>query len=135
MVFRLPDRLNRYIQAEGAKLNGQDYYAPAEPYKIRKECSELLIRLASDTNARELTLIFEEKLERSQEDFRCLGLTVRESQVLYWMMRGKTDHEIAHICDISHRTAEKHAQNMFIKLGVETRTAAAMAAVERLAGQ
>jgi DNA-binding CsgD family transcriptional regulator len=129
---KLPDVLERYIEAEAAKLDGGDYYAPARPYRVKKEFSELIIRLAFDNAARELTLIFEEKAERSQGDFQCLGLTPRECEVLFWIGQGKTDGEIALICSISHRTVQKHAENIYIKLGVETRTAAVMAALKRL---
>jgi len=48
------------------------------------------------------------------------------------MGKGKTDGEIADICSVSRRTAQKHAENIFIKLGVETRTSAVMAAIEKL---
>ena len=48
------------------------------------------------------------------------------------MSKGKTDAEIALLCEISPRTVEKHAEHLFIKLGVETRTAAVVAAIEKL---
>lgn len=34
-----------------------------------------------------------------------------------WMGKGKTDGEIAHICSVSLRTAQKHAENIYTKLG------------------
>jgi DNA-binding response OmpR family regulator/DNA-binding CsgD family transcriptional regulator len=58
-----------------------------------------------------------------------LGLTAREAEVLYWMTEGKTNPEIAIILDSSINTVKKHANNLFAKLGVETRTAAARAAL------
>lgn len=54
-----------------------------------------------------------------------LGLTPREAEVLRWMVQGKRDREIASILNLSPRTVEKHAYNLFKKLNVETRTAAA----------
>ena len=129
---RLPEALRRHIQSQAHSVEGQDYYAPAEPYRVKNERAELIIRLTFDTQARQLTLIFEEKVERTKSDFCSLGLTERESEVLFWMGKGKTDKEIAHICSLSPRTAQKHAENIFVKLGVETRTSAVMAALERL---
>jgi DNA-binding CsgD family transcriptional regulator len=129
---KVPDSLQRYIQMESGKIEGLDYYSPAEPYRLRKENSELLIRLAFDNRTKELILLFEEKIDRSEDAFQCLGLTSRQSEVLSWMSKGKTDAEIAQLCNISRRTVEKHAENLFVKLGVETRTAAVMAAVDRL---
>jgi DNA-binding NarL/FixJ family response regulator len=55
-------------------------------------------------------------------------LTVRESEVLLWVGRGKTNRDIAEILGMSPRTVNKHLEHIFAKLGVETRTAAAAAA-------
>jgi DNA-binding CsgD family transcriptional regulator len=129
---RLPDDLRRHIQNQANSVDGPDYPAPAELYSVKNEFSELIIRLTFDTQARQLTLVFEEKVERTKSDFCSLGLTPRESEVLFWMGKGKTDGEIADICSVSLRTAQKHAENIYIKLGVETRTSAVMAALERL---
>jgi DNA-binding CsgD family transcriptional regulator len=57
-------------------------------------------------------------------------LTDRERQVLDWVVEGKTNPEIAIILDISARTVQKHLERVFQKLAVETRTAAAMRAIE-----
>jgi DNA-binding NarL/FixJ family response regulator len=61
-----------------------------------------------------------------------LGLTAREAEVLYWISEGKTNPEIAIILDSSINTVKKHANNLFAKIGVETRTAAARAALNVL---
>jgi DNA-binding CsgD family transcriptional regulator len=124
---QLPEDLRRYIQSRANPLGG-----PTEPYSVKNEFSELIIGSSFDTQARQLTLIFEEKVERTKNAFCSLGLTPRESEVLFWMGKGKTDGEIAQICSVSLRTAQKHAENIYIKLGVETRTSAVMSAIERL---
>lgn len=54
------------------------------------------------------------------------GLTLRESQVMHWVGCGKTDAEVAALLSISPRTVQKHLEHVYVKLGVETRTAAAM---------
>ena len=54
------------------------------------------------------------------------GLTPREWQVMHWLAGGKTDAEIAALLGLSPRTVQKHLQHVYIKLGVETRTAAVM---------
>jgi len=56
------------------------------------------------------------------------GLTPREAEVLRWVSAGKTDRDIGAILAISPRTVHKHLQHVYEKLGVETRTAAAMRA-------
>jgi|SRR5450830_23310 len=52
-------------------------------------------------------------------------LTMRESEALYWATKGKTSRDIGDILGTSPRTVNKHLEHVFIKLGVETRTAAA----------
>jgi DNA-binding CsgD family transcriptional regulator len=54
------------------------------------------------------------------------GLTARESEVLHRLAHGKTDAEIAALLGLSPRTVQKHLEHIYIKLGVETRTAAVM---------
>ena len=54
------------------------------------------------------------------------ALTAREGEVMHWLSRGKTDAEIAALLSISPRTVHKHLEHIYVKLGVETRTAAVM---------
>ncbi|MBC8108681.1 MAG: hypothetical protein H7Z14_19010 [Anaerolineae bacterium] len=57
-------------------------------------------------------------------------LTPREREVLHWVSEGKTNQEIAAILGTKWRTVSKQLETIFKKLSVETRTAAAMRAVE-----
>ena len=59
------------------------------------------------------------------------ALTARESEVLYWVVQGKTNRDIGDILGTSPRTVHKHLEHVFEKLGVETRTAAAAMALAR----
>ncbi|MBL8446633.1 MAG: response regulator [Zoogloeaceae bacterium] len=61
-------------------------------------------------------------------------LTQREAEVLYWVIKGKTNRDIGDILGTSPRTVHKHLEHVFGKLGVETRTAAAALALPRLRG-
>jgi DNA-binding CsgD family transcriptional regulator len=56
------------------------------------------------------------------------GLTEREAEVLGWVARGKTNHEIAALLVVSPHTVRKHLENVYAKLGVHTRTAAVASA-------
>ena len=62
-----------------------------------------------------------------------LGLTPRAAEVLLWVAQGKTNADIAVILGISESTAKKHLLEIFEKLGVETRSAATLRALEVLA--
>lgn len=59
-------------------------------------------------------------------------LTAREAEVLYWGAKGKINRDIADIVGASPGTVKKHLERVFAKLGVETRTAAAAMAMDRI---
>ena len=53
-------------------------------------------------------------------------LSGREHEVLVLVADGKTNHEIGDLLALSSRTVQKHLEHIYEKLGVHTRTAAAM---------
>jgi DNA-binding NarL/FixJ family response regulator len=61
-----------------------------------------------------------------------LNLTPRVAETLLWIAQGKTNGDIATILGISEATVKKHVLEIFTKLGVETRTAASLQALEVL---
>ncbi len=61
------------------------------------------------------------------------ALTLREAEVLYWVVKGKTNKDVGDILGSSPMTVKKHLERVFVKLGVETRTAAAGKATARIA--
>jgi DNA-binding NarL/FixJ family response regulator len=61
-----------------------------------------------------------------------LGLTPRAAEALLWLAQGKTNSDIATILGITESTVKKYVQEMFDKLGVETRGAATVRAFEAL---
>lgn len=80
-------------------------------------------------------LLLEERREPpSPASLASFGLTPRETEVLFWIAQGKTSPEIAIILSSSLNTVKKHVQNILPKLGVETRLAAALKAMELLQG-
>ncbi|WP_457788907.1 response regulator [Pseudomonas sp. PL-6] len=56
-------------------------------------------------------------------------LTEREMEVLRWVACGKTNRDIGDILGLSPRTVNKHLEHVYVKLGVETRTAATSVAL------
>ena len=76
--------------------------------------NEFLLRLAKDAGT-------DLPAEFSSE----FGLTTREREVLSWLSKGKTNRDIAQILGLSPRTVDKHLEQIYAKLGVENRTAAA----------
>jgi DNA-binding response OmpR family regulator/DNA-binding CsgD family transcriptional regulator len=60
------------------------------------------------------------------------GLTAREAEVLYWVVKGKINRDIGDILGTSPATVKKHLERIHAKMGVETRTAAAAMALNRI---
>jgi DNA-binding NarL/FixJ family response regulator len=81
--------------------------------------NEYLLRLAKESST-------DLPAEFSSE----LGLTTREGEVLAWLSKGKTNRDIAQILGVSPRTVDKHLEQIYAKLGVENRTAAAAIATK-----
>jgi DNA-binding NarL/FixJ family response regulator len=84
---------------------------------------ELLFRLVGDDGAGQTAAL--------RQRFQ---LTAREAEVLLWIARGKANRDIAEILSLSPRTVNKHLEQIYMKLGVENRASAAVAATRALDG-
>lgn len=82
--------------------------------------------------ASRLVYLAEKMPPPTPELLRPLGLTPRECEILFWVAQGKTSPEIGIILGAATATVKKHVENITAKLGVETRLAAALKAVEIL---
>ena len=60
------------------------------------------------------------------------SLTPRETEVLSWSAKGKTNRDVSDILGMIPRTANKHLEHVFEMLGVETRAAAAALATREM---
>lgn len=121
--FVLPDPMLQWLaQAQigkaGPKTQAMATFPQNEQLRLqymgKLGPNEFLLRLAKDSSA-------DTPLEFSSE----LGLTSREGEVLSWLSKGKTNRDIAQILGLSPRTVDKHLEQIYAKLGVENRTAAA----------
>jgi len=61
---------------------------------------------------------------------RPAGLTEREAEVIALVARGLQTKQVARALGISVKTADRHIQNVYGKIGVSTRAAAAVFAME-----
>lgn len=128
----LPQSLWEWLKSAGAD---DDFDAPRTPLRVSRADAQLSVRAVYNSTTLERTLLLEERRALTPEILEAsLPVTRRESQVLFWMAQGKSDGEIAIICGISRHTAQKHAQNIYIKLGVESRAAAMMRALQAVDG-
>ena len=79
-------------------------------------------------------IIMQEVSDESVIDAIALSfkLTPKEAEVLYWVVKGKINRDIGDILGSSPMTVKKHLERIFVKLGVETRTAAAGMVMRRI---
>lgn len=78
-------------------------------------------------NAKAVSAIQQNVQASAQAQARAIdSLTLREAEVLHWVAQGKGNAAIAIIMQVRECTVKKHLENIFAKLGVENRTAAAL---------
>ncbi len=106
----LADRAN---ELKGRQLGADDYVTKPIDYEILQTI--LAARLAG--------------VARKAYWPQNVVLSDRESEILTWIARGKTSAEIASILGLTKRTIDFHADSARTKLGVATRTEAAVKAV------
>lgn len=111
-----------------------DFNGKQLPANLGDAQTVLQIRRFADGDQGDLRMyvLNESRTERGPGALLALGLTAREAEVLYWIAQGKSNPDIATIISTSVRTVHKHVENIFRKLGLETRNAAALAALELL---
>lgn len=79
-----------------------------------------------------MLLVEERPAECTTGRLRKLGLSARETEILGWVLQGKTNPEIGLILGISRRTVQKHLERIYSRLGVENRHAAMTMALEAI---
>ena len=121
---RLPLSINRWLRTEAFR---------GRPLEVQRDGGHLVITLVKGERKGPHCLLLEENhrtdYSSADEDAQ---LTNRELEVLFWVAQGKANWAIGKILNLSPGTVRKHLQNIYCKLGVENRTAAAFCALETL---
>jgi DNA-binding CsgD family transcriptional regulator len=126
---RVPPRLVDWINTRAATVEDGDGVPRArEPLVIAGDGGHLEIHVVDHGQS---LLVREHRATPSPKALRALGLSPRETQVLAWVVEGKTNGEVGAILGARPRTVAKHLERIFRKLGVETRTAAAASVLSR----
>lgn len=104
------------------------------PLNIQRTDRRLILNFQEQTSDGEWLIVLREESDAAMVEGLTLAfrLTQKEAEVLYWVARGKTNRDIGDILGSSPRTVNKHLEHVFAKLGVETRTAAATMAMEKV---
>jgi DNA-binding CsgD family transcriptional regulator len=118
-----------------------DAFRQVEPprFSLSEGARRLTLRLHQQTGDEddgggEWLIVMREESDASVIAAICdaFRLTAREAEVLYWVVKGKINRDIADIVGASPATVKKHLEHVFAKLGVETRTAAAAMVLGRV---
>ena len=111
----------------GMNLGADDYLTKPVANRDLVRAIESRLRRCEMQSKREFKPDFS-----SSEPLLKLGLTPRATEALLWLAQGKTNSDIARILGVTESTIKKHVQEMFEKMGVETRGAAMVRALELL---
>ena len=130
---QMPEQLLEWMRAQAeASAQGSEQ----KPLAVVRGARQLVFTLQKRTSDDDWLIVMREvsdaaTVEAMMQTFR---LTLREAEVLYWVVKGKTNRDIGDILGLSPRTVTKHLEHVFQKQGVETRTAAANLAMSRVRG-
>ena len=114
---RLPEAITRWLD-DGTSGGQPSRFIVDQPG--RRLCLQLLFREANS-----VCLLLEQDCGAAAAKGRRGILTERQTEVLAWVARGKTNAEIGEILSLKTGTIGKYLERIFPKLGVENRTAAA----------
>jgi hypothetical protein len=133
--FLLPESLQRWFKHQISQISfDSDISLPCLSLNIEKGAKELVINLIPDRTREQYILLLKEKEMPlfSIDTLALLGLSQREAEVLFWVAQDKSNTEISKVLSCSEGTVRKHLENIYKKLGVQTRLGAVMFALEKL---
>lgn len=131
----LPDILQRWINHQISLLKqSTEIPFPVHQLHLEHNGTQLTVRLNYHATLERVYLLLEEiqPNEFSVKYLEMLGLTKREAQVLFWVARDRSTHEISQQLGMSDRTVKKHLENVYKKFGVQSRLGAVMYALQKL---
>ena len=105
------------------------------PHRTARSPADAAAILGEEALARRLDAdavgaVIEASGQRGPRIERPAGLTEREAEVVKLLARGHLTKQVAHTLGISVKTADRHIQNAYAKIGVSTRAGATLFAIE-----
>jgi DNA-binding CsgD family transcriptional regulator len=131
-TLQLPDHLWAWIKHQVMVTQTLDLPKAGLPLRIQQDGKQLVIRLVVDPIAAQYLLLLEEQTRSLSQSLDLLGLSQRETEVLFWVMQGKDNNAIATQLSVGKSTVRKHLESIYRKLGVQSRTEAIAYALEQL---
>jgi HD-GYP domain-containing protein (c-di-GMP phosphodiesterase class II) len=124
----LPARLLAAADAYQAMTERRRHRAPHPPEGAARLLAEEVRAGRLDPHA--VTAVLEAAGQRPPRLERPAGLTEREVEVVALLARGRQTKQVARELGISTKTADRHIQNAYHKIGVSSRAAATVFAME-----
>jgi HD-GYP domain-containing protein (c-di-GMP phosphodiesterase class II) len=124
----LPARLLAAADAYHAMTEPRPHREPIAPDRAAEILAEQASAGRLDADA--VTAVAESAGQRAPRIERPAGLTAREAEVVGMLARGLHTKQVARALGISVKTADRHVQNAYRKIGVSTRAAATLFAME-----
>jgi DNA-binding CsgD family transcriptional regulator/CheY-like chemotaxis protein len=129
---QVPAQLLAWVKAQAALA---EQGGEPKPLTLANGARQLVLTLQERTSDEDWLIVMREVSDRAivETMMTSFKLTLREAEVLYWVVKGKTNRDIGDILGSSPATVKKHLEHVYAKLNVETRTAAAGLAMSRVA--
>jgi DNA-binding CsgD family transcriptional regulator len=132
ITTHLPELLGGWFKHQISIGNSADPLQPRLPLRIESDGRQLMIRSIATPDPDRYLLLLEEQNLSLHHQLEALGLSPRETDVLYWVIRGNSNQEIADRLSVSINTIRKHLDNIYHKWGVNSRTEAIAHALGKL---
>lgn len=129
---QLPDLLWAWVRHQISGLTHDHLSTPCLQLRIEQANHQLAIRFVAEQTGSHYLLLLEERSMSLLPSLQLLGLSQREAEVLFWVIRGKENQAIATHLNIHLSTVRKHLESIYRKLGVQSRTEAIAQALEKL---
>ncbi|MBX3621327.1 MAG: response regulator transcription factor [Rhizobacter sp.] len=132
---QVPDELLAWLREQSAlAAGGREPTAFTVTRTVSREQRQLVFSLQERTSDDDWLMVLREVSDAAVVEalLQAFRLTMREAEVLYWVVKGKTNRDIGDILGSSPATVKKHLEHVFEKLGVETRNAAASLAMKKV---
>ena len=131
--LQLPDHLWAWIKHKVTCLTkNPDLPKACLPLRIQQAGKQLVIRLVVEQPEDRYLLLLDEQTLSLLNSLELLGLSQRETEVLFWVMQGKDNKAIAAQLGVGQSTVRKHLESIYRKLGVQSRTEAIAQTLEKL---
>jgi DNA-binding CsgD family transcriptional regulator len=123
---QLPDILTSWVKQQIKEFKDAQPSQLLKPLRIKAANKYLSIRLLKDPLQEQWILTFDESENPQLSiDFFCsIGLTQRESEVMFWVVQGLSNAQIALQLACGMTTVKKHLENIYSKLNVQSRSMA-----------